>query len=156
MTPIQMANIAAIIANRGWYYTPHFVKKIGKNGPLDAYKTKHFTKVNARHFEPIIDGMWRVVHESGGTGKEAQLKEIVVCGKTGTVQNGPNRENHSVFIAFAPRENPKIALAVFVENAGAGGSFAAPIAGLMIEKYLKKVVTNEAKEKKIINTKILR
>jgi penicillin-binding protein 2 len=90
--------------------------------------------------------MRRVVNEAGGTGKEARLSNVMVCGKTGTVQNGKNKKNHSVFIAFAPMENPKIALAVFVENAGAGGEWAAPISGLMIDKYLHKLVQNKEKE----------
>lgn len=98
--------------------------------------------------------MRRVVYEPGGTGKEARNEQFVVCGKTGTVQNGKNKKNHSVFIAFAPKENPTIALAVFVENAGAGGVWAAPIAGLMLEKYIQKKVLNTEKEDYIINTRL--
>lgn len=146
LTPIQMANIAALIANRGWYYLPHFVKSIGKQGPLPLYRQKQYSKIESRHFDPVIEGMRRVVNEAGGTGKEARLSNVMVCGKTGTVQNGKNKKNHSVFIAFAPMENPKIALAVFVENAGDGGEWAAPISGLMIDKYLHKLVQNKEKE----------
>jgi penicillin-binding protein 2 len=149
LTPIQMANIAAIIANKGWYYTPHFVKSIGDSGPLDMFKTMHKTMVDAKHFDPVIEGMRRVVNESGGTARMARLEDITICGKTGTVQN-PHGEDHSVFIAFAPMDQPKIAIAVFVENAGFGGTWAGPIASLMIEKYLKRRITDLAKEKRIL------
>lgn len=154
LTPLQMANIAAIIANRGWYITPHFVKSIGNQGPLEKFKIKHHTKIDAKHFESVIDGMRRVVNESGGTAKLARNKEILICGKTGTVENPPNKD-HSVFIAFAPKENPKIAVGVIVENAGFGGSWAAPIASLIIEKYITREVKDKAKELKIINEVIL-
>lgn len=149
LTPIQMANIAAIIANKGWFYTPHFVKSIGESGPLEKFKTIHKTMVDAKHFDPVIEGMRRVVNENGGTARMARLEDIVICGKTGTVQN-PHGEDHSVFIAFAPMDKPKIAIAVFVENAGFGGTWAGPIASLMIEKYLKRRVTDMAKEKRIL------
>ena len=142
LTPLQMANIAVIIANKGWYYSPHFVKSIGKKGPKANFRKKHKTLVESKYFAPVIEGMRRVVNESGGTAKSARLEDIIICGKTGTVQN-PHGQDHSVFIAFAPRDNPKIAIAVFVENAGAGGAVAAPIASLMIEKYLKGEVTKE-------------
>ncbi|MBM3417839.1 MAG: penicillin-binding protein 2 [Bacteroidetes bacterium] len=149
LTPIQMANIAAIVANKGWFYTPHFVKSIGENGPLEKFKTKHKTMVEAKHFDPVIEGMRRVVNENGGTARMARLEDIIICGKTGTVQN-PHGEDHSVFIAFAPMDKPKIAIAVFVENAGFGGAWAGPIASLIIEKYLKRRVTDMAKEKRIL------
>ncbi|MEY4142270.1 MAG: hypothetical protein RL110_1642 [Bacteroidota bacterium] len=151
LTPIQMANIAAMIANRGWFITPHFVKSIGAKGPLAKYLKKQVTPIDPKHFEPVIEGMRRVVYEPGGTGKNARSEDFTVCGKTGTVQNGKGKKNHSVFIAFAPMENPKIALAVFVENSGAGGEWAAPIAGLMLEKYLRKKICNPSKEASIIN-----
>ncbi len=150
MTPLQMANIAAIIANRGWYYTPHFVKSIGNKGPLEQYKKKHYAMVDSKHYETIVEGMRRVVHEAGGTGRRAKLKDIVVCGKTGTVQN-PHGDDHSVFVAFAPMYKPKIAIAVFIENAkGGGGLWAAPTAGLMIEKYLTGKITETEREKIIL------
>ena len=149
LTPLQMANIAAIIANKGWFITPHFVKSIGNKGPLPIYTKKNYTMVDATHFTSVIEGMRMVVNESGGTGSAARLTDIVVCGKTGTVQNSQGQD-HSVFIAFAPIENPKIALAVFVENAGNGGTWAAPIASLIIEKYLRSKITNQEKEKQII------
>jgi penicillin-binding protein 2 len=153
LTPIQMANIAAIIANKGWYYTPHFVKSIGNKGPLTEYKKKRYTMVNSKHFDPVIEGMRRVVNENGGTARMARLDDLIICGKTGTVQN-PHGEDHSVFIAFAPMDKPKIAIAVFVENAGFGGTWAAPIASLMIEKYLKRKIKDKAKEQRIFDARL--
>jgi len=153
ITPLQMANIAAIIANKGWYYTPHFVKSIGNKGPLPQYLTRKKTMVGFKYFDIVIEGMRRVVNVAGGTAKSARLDSIVICGKTGTVQN-PHGKDHSVFIAFAPINNPKIAIAVFIENAGAGGTWAAPIASLMIEKYLNKKIKDIEKEKRIINANL--
>ncbi len=153
LTPIQMANIAAIIANKGWFYTPHFVKSIGNQGPLKEYSKKHYTMVDSKHFQPVIEGMRRVVNENGGTARMARLEDITICGKTGTVQN-PHGEDHSVFIAFAPMDKPKIAIAVFVENAGFGGTWAAPIASLIIEKYLKRKIKDKAKEQRILDAKL--
>lgn len=153
LTPIQMANIAAIIANKGWFYTPHFVKSIGNKGPLKEFLKKHYTMVDSKHFDPVIEGMRRVVNENGGTAKMARLDDITICGKTGTVQN-PHGEDHSVFIAFAPMDKPKIAIAVFVENAGFGGTWAAPIASLIIEKYLKRKVKDKAKEQRILDARL--
>lgn len=149
VVPLQMANLAAIIANHGYYYTPHFVKKVkgDTSGVLDKYKIKHKTMVDSVYFEPIIDAMQSVVEN--GTARRARTKDIVVCGKTGTAEN-PHGEDHSVFIAFAPRDNPQIAIAVYVENAGYGGTWAAPISSLMIEKYLKKEISNKLKEKRIL------
>ena len=106
--------------------------------------------VDSKHYETIVEGMRRVVHEAGGTGRRAKLKDIVVCGKTGTVQN-PHGDDHSVFVAFAPMYKPKIAIAVFIENAkGGGGLWAAPTAGLMIEKYLTGKITETEREKIIL------
>ena len=148
LTPLHMANLAAIMANRGWYYDPHFAKKIGDK-PISNF-TKRKTMVDAKHFEPIISGMWNVVNANAGTARKAEIAGIDVCGKTGTVQN-PHGKDHSVFIAFAPMDNPKIAIAVIVENAGYGGTWAAPIASLMIEKYLLKEFKSMAKESRILN-----
>jgi penicillin-binding protein 2 len=149
LTPLQMANIATIIANKGWYYTPHFVKSIGNKGPLPQFKIRKKTMVGFKHFSPIIEGMRRVVNENGGTARSARLDSIIICGKTGTVQN-PHGDDHSVFIAFAPIDNPKIAIAVFVENAGFGGTWAAPIASLIIEKYLTRKIKDKDKEKRML------
>jgi penicillin-binding protein 2 len=141
-TPLQMANIMAIIANRGYYVKPHLVKAIGDDNYLDPkYKEKHEVGIDARHFEPVIDGMQDAVNTSIGTATQSRIPNIVMCGKTGTVQN-VHGKNHSVFIGFAPRENPKIAIAVIVENAGYGGAYAAPIASFITEKYLTDSLTN--------------
>ena len=149
LTPLQMANLAAIMANRGWYITPHVVKSIGDDGPLEQFRVKHKTMVDPKHFPPVIEGMRMAVEEGGGTAKGARIPGVIVCGKTGTAQN-PHGKDHSVFICFAPRDNPKIALAVFVENSGFGGTWAAPIASLMIEKYLFGKTHDPAKEQRIL------
>ena len=135
VVPLQMANFAAIVANRGYYYIPHLVKSIGQGGlPLSQFSEKHFTSIDPQYFDIAVEAMAKVV-ESGTGQYRARLKDIVVCGKTGTVQNDP-LPDHSVFIAFAPRDDPKIAVSVYVESAGQGARAAASIASLMIEKYL--------------------
>jgi len=134
VAPLQMANFAATVANRGYYYIPHLVKQIGDEGPLSIYRKKHFTTIDSSYFKIAVDAMQNVVE--AGTAVRAYIPGIIVCGKTGSVQNDPLPE-HSVFIAFAPRDNPKIAVSVYVEFSGMGGRAAAAIAGLMIEKYLK-------------------
>jgi penicillin-binding protein 2 len=137
-TPLQMANMTAAIANRGYYYIPHIVKSIGNNKSIDtSYTTKHKISIDSTNFEEIILGMEAAVNGGkGATARIAALQDITVCGKTGTAEN-PHGEDHSVFIAFAPKENPKIAVAVYVENSGFGATYAAPVASLMIEKYLR-------------------
>ncbi|MBI1305522.1 MAG: penicillin-binding protein 2 [Bacteroidetes bacterium] len=136
LTPVQMANLAAIIANRGYFYTPHFARKIdGKSDIPKQFTEKHQTGVSPHHFATVVDAMASVV--SGGTAAASRINGIEICGKTGTVQN-PHGENHSMFIAFAPKDNPKIAIATVVENAGYGASWAAPISTLMIEKYINR------------------
>ncbi len=135
-TPLQMANIMAIIANRGYYLKPHVVKAISNGKSIDPkYKEKHYVGIDAKYFEPVIDGMQDAVNTPIGTAIESRLPNIIMCGKTGTVQNNRGK-NHSVFIGFAPRDNPKIAIAVIVENGGYGGAYAAPIASYIAEKYL--------------------
>ena len=139
ITGLQMANTLATIANRGWYITPHFVRGIGSPArPLPEFQQRHYTAVDTSLFKFVIPGMQQVVDGNGGTGNFASLRQygISVAGKTGTVQNshGPD---HSTFAAFAPAQHPKIAIAVFIENAGFGGTAAAPCAGLMMEKYLR-------------------
>ena len=131
-----MANLAAILANRGWYYTPHLVKGFRNDDDQieEAYRTRHSVRIDPQHFTPVVDGMEQVV--LAGTARVANIPDIPVCGKTGTAEN-PHGEDHSIFFAFAPKDNPKIAIAVYVENAGFGATYAAPIASLMIEKYLK-------------------
>lgn len=153
--PLQMANFAAILANKGFYYTPHFLKGIGTKGNIpDSLKKKHYTKVAPQHFVPVNEAMRRAVNEPGGTGTQAKLNNVVVCGKTGTAQN-PHGEDHSVFVAFAPMDNPKIAISVIVENGGWGGSVAAPIAGLMIDKYLNGTVSDTVKQNTITKMVLL-
>lgn len=141
ITPLQMANIMAIVANRGFYYRPHLVKAIGENKIVkEEYTEKIFAGVESQYYEPVIEGMRRAVNEQGGTGYSVRIKDVEMCGKTGTVQN-PHGENHAVFFAFAPKDNPKIAIAVFVENAGYGGTWAGPMASMLVEKYLKDTIT---------------
>lgn len=139
LTTIQMANLAAIIANRGHYYKPHLLRSI--NGDKQAipveYLQRQQTRVDPQHFEPVIEGMEKVI--SQGTAQAAYVSGLEVCGKTGTSQN-QRKVSHSVFFGFAPKVNPKIAIAVYVENAGSGGAIAAPIGGLVIEKYLNKEI----------------
>lgn len=133
MNPIQMANLAAIMANRGHYFIPHIVKGVGSTSYLDSrFVEKVETGISPEHFPVIIDGMEDAV--VGNTAR-AIIPGIAVCGKTGTAQN-PHGEDHSVFMAFAPKENPKIAISVFVENAGWGGRAAASISSLLMEKYI--------------------
>jgi penicillin-binding protein 2 len=154
LTPLQMANIAVIMANSGWYYTPHFVKNIGVNGSRTAFSVKHTTLVDSTHYSAVQEGMRRAVNESGGTARRAMIEDIIVAGKTGTAQN-PHGEDHSIFIAYAPFEKPRIAISVFIENAGFGGTWAAPIASLMIEKYLKREVSDTIKERRILDANLI-
>lgn len=132
-TPLQMANLACVIANQGYFYTPHLIKDIQGDRIDSMYTTRHYSTIGQQCFPPVIEGMSQVV--KGGTAFLARLDTIEVCGKTGTAQN-PHGKDHSLFIAFAPREHPKIAICVVVENAGFGAVWATPIAALMIEKYL--------------------
>ncbi|MXV14598.1 penicillin-binding protein 2 [Hufsiella ginkgonis] len=133
-TPLQLANIECVIANRGYYYTPHLIKSIGEKEIVKPeFRVRHNAGIDARHFEPVINGMQQVVES--GTAAAVRIPNIIMCGKTGTVQNNRGK-NHSVFVAFAPRDNPKIAIAVVVENAGYGSSYAAPIASYLVELYL--------------------
>ncbi len=151
-TPLQMANMAAVIANRGSFYIPHVVKKIGENGaPAPLYTQKYITGISAENFEPVIEGMEGAVNGGpGSTARGARLDSIIICGKTGTAQN-PHGKDHSIFVAFAPKDNPQIAIAVYVENAGFGSTFAAPIASLMIEKYLTGEIKRKYLEDHVLN-----
>lgn len=152
---LKMANLAATIANRGYWITPHLVKGIGQNsqGINASLKEVHQTEIDPIHFESIVGGMQDAV-ERGTVGGGAGIVEgISICGKTGTSQNKHGKDN-SIFIAFAPRDNPKIAIAVMVQNAGFGGTYAAPIATLMIEKYLKRKLERLALKERIMNTSI--
>ncbi|GAA4964648.1 penicillin-binding protein 2 [Algibacter aquimarinus] len=145
-TPIQLANMIAAIANRGHYYTPHIIKKIeGETLPEQFTKPK-YTSIKKEHFEPVIEGMHQVY--KNGTAKFLKVKDIDICGKTGTVENfaiidsvKTQLTDHSIFVAFAPKENPKIAIAVFVENGYWGSRFAGKVASLMIEKHIRGEIT---------------
>ena len=154
-TPIQMANFTAAIANRGFFITPHLVRSISNTPDAIEYQKK-WTTIDLENFEPVIEGMFNVVER--GTARIARIKGIDVCGKTGTVENfiqlnGEKTQltDHSIFIAFAPKEDPKIALAVFVENGHWGARWAAPIASLMIEKYLTRTVQRSWLENRMLN-----
>jgi penicillin-binding protein 2 len=156
-TPMQMANIFAAIANKGFWITPHIVKKIvdSKTGK-DVVKKfeRHQTLIDAVHFEPVIQGLFDVVEM--GTARSARVEGIAMCGKTGTAQN-PHGDNHSMFAGFAPKDNAKIAIAVVVENGGYGSTYAAPIASLMVEKYLTDTIQTSRLplEKRILEANLL-
>ena len=153
LTPIQMANIASIIANKGFYFTPHIIKSIeGKSHIDSSFTVKKHTTISPKNYDIIIEGMERVIKDNNGTAHNIKSDDIVICGKTGTAQN-PHGEDHSIFIAFAPKEDPKIALAVYVENGGWGSKWAAPIASLIIEKYTNSEINTDL-EKFILNGKI--
>ncbi len=138
-TPLQLANLAATIANRGYYYIPHIVKRIEGQDSLERrFYERHYTKVDQKHFEIIADGMWRSV-QVDGTSRRAFLPGQNVCGKTGTAQN-PHGRDHSTFLSFAPKDNPRIAISVYVENGGFGASAALPIASLLEEYYLTDTI----------------
>jgi penicillin-binding protein 2 len=134
-TPLQMANLECTIANRGFYYEPHLIKSIGMQNVIrKEYTERHYVGIDSPYFQPVINGMQAVVDH--GTAIRSKIPGIVMCGKTGTAQNS-HGEPHSIFVAFAPRDNPKIAIAVVVENSGEGAHWAAPIASFIVEKYLK-------------------
>lgn len=155
-TPLQLANMTAAIANRGYFYTPHIIKNIGNTGAIDPkYTEPHQTTIDKEHFEPVIQGMANVYKY--GTGRWVQIPGIEIAGKTGTVENfvrvnGERMQltDHSVFVAFAPVENPKIALAVYIENGYYGSRYAGHIASLLIEKYVKGEITRKDLEKRML------
>jgi len=153
-TPIQMANMTAAIANRGYYYTPHIIKEIENDSIESRFKTKIYTEIDSSYFEIVINGMQEVVENKElGTSNVAKMDNVTVCGKTGTAQN-PHGEDHSIFIGFAPKDKPKIALAVYVENGGWGSTWAVPIGSLMIEKYINDTISRRYLEKRIVNGEI--
>ncbi len=155
MTPIQLANMMAAVANEGYYYTPHIIKKI-KGASIDKkFTTKHVTTIDKKHFAPMISGLFDVYNL--GTASSLRVEGIDICGKTGTAENyakingvRTKLEDHSIFVAFAPKDNPKIAIAVMVENGGFGATIAGPIASLMIEKYLRGKITRTDLEKRTL------
>ena len=148
VTPMQLANMMAAVANEGYYYTPHIVKKI-KNFQIDKkFTTKHQTTIEKQYFKPVIEGLYDVYNI--GTAKSLKVKDLAICGKTGTAENfikingkRTQLQDHSIFVAFAPKDNPKIAIAVLVENGYWGNRYAGPIATLMIEKYINNVITRK-------------
>jgi penicillin-binding protein 2 len=155
MTPIQLANMMATVANRGYYYTPHIIKKIEGEKIDPKFTTKHVTTIDRKYFEPMVSGLFDVYNM--GTAAGLKVEGIEICGKTGTAENyakiGGVRtklEDHSIFVAFAPKDNPKIAIAVMIENGGFGSVIAGPIASLMIEKYLRGKITRTDLEKRTL------
>jgi penicillin-binding protein 2 len=161
LTPMQMVNFTAAIANKGWYYKPHILKKISNIDTISSKYTKRYnTTIDAQYFEPVIEGMFDVYNE--GTAKYIQIPDIEICGKTGTAENFTKIDgkkvqltDHSIFIAFAPKDNPKIAIAVIVENGYWGSRWAGKIAGLMIEKHLKGEITRKDMEAYVLNGSLL-
>ena len=136
VTPLQLANLSAIIANNGYYYRPHIIKGIGnEENPYGEFIEKQYTSIDPQHFDIIQKAMLDVFEGEHGTARWYRIDSVLVCGKTGTVEN-PHGDDHSMFVAFAPFDNPTIALSVIVENSGFGSTWAAPIATLLIEKYL--------------------
>ena len=155
-TPIQLANMTAAIANRGYYYTPHIIKEIENDTIPTKFTQRKYTTIDKQHFEPVIEGMFDVYNK--GTAAHLKVPDIEICGKTGTAENfvridGKKTQltDHSIFVAFAPKENPKIAIAVFVENGYWGGRFAGRIASLMIEKYIKGEITRTDLERWVLD-----
>lgn len=156
-TPLQIANLAAIMANRGYYYIPHLVKDSEGIEIDPKYHERQYTKVDTTHFAVAVEGMYMAVNgggSAGGTAFRAAIPGLEVCGKTGTAQN-PHGKDNSVFICFAPKDNPKIAVAAYVENAGFGATWALPVASLMLEKYLNGEICEERKpmEDRMLQTK---
>ncbi len=154
-TPLQMANMAAILANRGYYYIPHIVKKVEGVDSLDRrFYEKQYTMVDSKHFDVIVEGMWESVNlGNGGWYNNAYVEGLDICGKTGTAEN-PRGRDHSTFLSFAPRDNPKIAISVYVENGGFGATIARPIASLIEEFYLTDTITRPAILKQVKEMKI--
>ncbi len=160
-TPIQLANVMAAIGNRGWYYTPHIIKRIGGNTPIESkFKEKHYTTIDAEHFEPVIKGMADVYRR--GTAYWLQIPGVEIAGKTGTVENFTRIDgervqltDHSLFVAFAPIDKPKIAIAVFIEHGYYGARYAGHIASLMIEQYLKGTITRKDLEQRMLSKSLV-
>ena len=152
ITPLQLANLSATIANRGFYYTPHIIKGIGNDYTVkNKYTKKNYTLIDTKYFDIVVEGMYHAVLE--GTARMSRLDSLPMCGKTGTAQN-PHGKDHSLFIAFAPKDDPKIAICVVVENAGFGATYAAPIASLMVEKYLYRRVKRKSMEEDMKNANL--
>ena len=150
VTPLQLANMAAAIGNEGYYYPPHLIKSFSDGSPIDSnMTTKRVIDIKPKHFRDVKIGMCRVFEGESGTARFSKIDSIQVAGKTGTAEN-PHGDDHSLFMGFAPADNPQIAIAVVVENAGFGSQWAAPMASLMIEKYIRGYVKNTKKEKRFL------
>jgi len=159
VTPLQIANLSATMANRGYYYIPHIVKDSDGVAIDSIYHVRQYTKVDTAHFATAVEGMYMAVNgggSAGGTAFSAAVPGLDICGKTGTAQN-PHGKDNSVFICFAPKDNPKIAVAAYIENAGFGATWACPIASLMVERYLTGAIRPERKpvEDRIVNTRLI-
>ena len=147
VTPLQIANMCATVANRGYYYIPHIIKDSDSLKIDDKFRERQYTMVDTTNFKKVIKGMWKAVNSgygSGGTASVAAVDGLDICGKTGTAQN-PRGADNSVFICFAPMDNPKIAVAAYVENAGFGATWSAPIVSLLVEKYLNGYIDEKRK-----------
>ncbi len=163
LTPMQMVNFTAAIANRGYYYRPHIIKEIvGLDTIPSKFTEKQVTTIDPKHFEPVINGMNDVYHYGTASFPYLQVPDVEICGKTGTAENfikidGKRMQltDHSVFVAFAPKDNPKIAIAIFVENGYWGSRWAGRIAGLMIEKYLRGEISQKNVEEFILNGSLM-
>ena len=158
-TPLHLANLAATIANRGHYYIPHIVRGHGSDSTDAKYREKHYTLIDTTLFEKVIEGMYKAVNAPLGesaTARIAAVEGLEICGKTGTAEN-PHGDEHAVFVCFAPREDPRIAVAVYIENAGFGATWAAPVASLLVEKYLRGDISESRKwvEQRILDANLL-
>ena len=155
VTPLQLANMAVVIANKGFYYPPHLVRAMGKpDNLIESFTTKIHTTIDSTHFNVVQEAMLDVFEGEHGTARWSKLEGVKICGKTGTVQN-PHGDDHSMFIAFAPKEDPQIAMSVIVENSGYGSTWAAPIASLMIEQYLNDTITRPWIEKRMLEGNLI-
>lgn len=152
VTPLQLANYCASVANRGYYYIPHIIKEI-EGGSIDSrFETKNYVGIDTAYFDQVIQGMQMVVEETNSGVYYMRIPGIEMCGKTGTAEN-PHGKDHSIFMAFAPKDDPKIAISVYVENVGFGATWAAPIASLLVEKYLTDTISDRRKliEKRMLD-----
>lgn len=155
VTPLQLANLAVVIANKGYYCPPHLVRAIGsEDNEIGMYQQKIQTTIDSENFKVVQQAMLEVFEGEHGTARWAKLEGVHICGKTGTVQN-PHGKDHSMFIAFAPKDNPQIAMSVIVENSGYGSTWAAPIASLMIEKFLNDSISRPHVEKRILDANLI-
>jgi penicillin-binding protein 2 len=156
-TPLHLANLAATLANRGFFYTPHIIKGAEDTTLNSDFSQRHYTKVDTANFHKVIRGMYLAVNSAPGSGATARIAAVPgldICGKTGTAQN-PHGKDHSVFICFAPKDNPKVAVAAYIENAGFGATWAAPIASLLVERYLKGSVERTDLEAYVISGNLI-